>query len=535
MKKIFVFIALYLITGLLVPFSQAKEPEQGDNDNMQVAIVYSEMTDPGIEDSQPSKDRPIVWFVHGIKFFRTEFRSERRTLYKIYPDTEGADSNGVPMIRWESPMLISKRKWKEAVRKADDCSQYLAEAIKQMTPEKQKRLILAGHSLGARIVVRTAAKLLEINRNKKDNAKINIRKIILAGAAIDNDDKDIAATYQISMEPVDNIINTQDISLAFYCWIGEDHAALGTGYKSKDFTEKEFCEFVVHKSISHCKYFKVYQELHNCFMYEIVAPQVRPNLNWKIMNKRIWWNIVDECHGWELQKNLATNRYRIVDNENRRRSWGHWADEEEMIEVFDIIKDRLVKHKGESRMPKDWWKLVNPIQEYFNINSRKSPNSRWWKTLEEYKGWKLQITKSSEKYKLPSGDPRLADCLSKKRAYYKAKLEYERKIYEYKVLKKERSREINKVQYTAKEDEVQKKFNKLKDELEKTMKEKKKVYKEKWREYRKVKKYDKTECRILAPDNRRRAQGCETYMRQSFEDVKKQIDVLFRKYSTSDK
>ena len=69
-----------------------------------------------------------------------------------------------------------------------------------------------------------------------------------------------------------------------------------------------------------------------------------------------------------------------------------------------------------------------------------------------------------------------------------------------------------------------------KNKLNKELKYLKDQMKEKEKEYEKVKNYDETECRILDPDNRRRAKGNQTSMKRSFEDVKKQIDDLFKKY-----
>lgn len=554
---------------------------------------------------------------------------------------------------------------------------------------------MAGHSLGGRIAVRTAAKLMEYNADKSDNDKVFIKKIILAGAAIDNDDKDIASTWLVSNETVVNLINTQDIALAFYCWIGEKHAALGTGYKSeypKGEYKDKFHEIPVHKSLSHDKYFKVYKMLSNTFYDEIVAPQVRPNLNWNTMNKHMWWDIVDECHGWELQKNLATSRYRIVDDNNVRRAWGHLADAKEVIEVFEIIKGRLIENKGKPEMPNNWWMLINPKQDEFTIYTQKNEDSNAWKTLEQYEGWKFQITKKSEGKAQTNIDAQKADNYRVKRETFEnAKNEYFAKIYEYKFFKKRWSRILDKAYYARledkfderlekdleeelanaydekmdskqkeevinefkkeldanlnsevdeelsrdwekefndridqlkngldkkqykellkqsdaefdkevekltkvfddekkqldiqlrigaydkkqyneeyeylKEDYKEKKYqlkkvyndkveqlnnqlykklykelyNDLKEEyktqkkqLEKDIEGLKKDYKEKEKEYEEVKKYDRTECRILDPENRRRAKGNQTNLKESFEHVKKQIDNLFTRYN----
>ena len=213
MKNIRLFFALCLVSVIFVSNVQADDVTLDKQDRLQATDVFAELTE-----APNNNDKPIVWFVHGIKCLRTEFHKERRALLKIYPNAEDANGKGVPIIKWDSPRLMSKSDWKSAVIRADKYSLVLAERIKKMTPADQKRLILAGHSLGGHIVVRTAAIL------HKDNIKI--KKIILAGAAIDNDDEDIASTWEVSDEPVVNLVNTQDIALAFYCWLGEKHAAL---------------------------------------------------------------------------------------------------------------------------------------------------------------------------------------------------------------------------------------------------------------------------------------------------------------------
>ena len=475
-------------------------------------------------------DDEIVWFVHGFVLGNNDFNKELVVLNDIYPNAKE-----VKLKKWKSPKIKTRNPdavlleiyptWKKAVEISEEYATELAKEIKSLSPKQRKRLILIGHSLGGRIVVRTAAIL--------QKEKIQIKKIILAGSAINNDDRDIAATWTVSKETVENIINTQDGMLAVYNAIGEKHPALGTGYKSMNVPDR-FREIVWEDSLCHFgyMYFDVYHRylLAGCPPNnKIVVPQKNPNLDWSTMNKHIYWDVVDECHGWELQRFKSTGRYRIVDNNNVRRAWGGSIDDNEVIEVFDIVKYRLLQKYGKSPKPEKWWLLINPIQDKANKNHKKNPDRFSWNTIEEYKGWKLQITKKSEKKKPLMENE---EYHNKKAVYKDNEKKLKQKKLENKKWENEQSNKLEELKYKDKEKYKAEKKNYKSDKKgkEKEYKDAKKAYKASKKSLDKVKNPDKTECRILDPDNRRRAQGNEKDMRESFDDVKKQIDDLFKRY-----
>ena len=106
----------------------------------------------------------------------------------------------VTIHKWKSEV-----KWSEAKNNAEKEAELLCEKISKMSPDAQERLILIGHSLGARVVVRTAKHLKEKN--------IKVKQVILLGAAVNYDDQDFQACDKISIQPFINVYNRNDYVL----------------------------------------------------------------------------------------------------------------------------------------------------------------------------------------------------------------------------------------------------------------------------------------------------------------------------------
>ena len=47
-----------------------------------------------------------------------------------------------------------------------------------------------------------------------------------------------------------------------------------------------------------------------------------PNVPFKTMGGKVFWNDLQEYNGWRLQKNMLTRHCRILDPNNIRRAWG---------------------------------------------------------------------------------------------------------------------------------------------------------------------------------------------------------------------
>ncbi|MBR6437142.1 MAG: DUF726 domain-containing protein, partial [Thermoguttaceae bacterium] len=254
-------------------------------------------------------DNEIVWFVHGMITMSDDgFKEELETLKQTYPKAEE-----VVLKKWNSPIIKIdmpnqiREKWNAAVKNAEAYSAELATEIQSLTQEKRDRLILVGHSLGARIVVRTSAIL--------QKEKIQIGKIILAGAAIDNDDSDIPSTYAVSKSTVENIVNPKDFLMGVYHSIGQGNAPLGTGYLYV-VDPAQFREILMSNTMVHFGYvyLRVYRNVFKSGNYvneKIIVPQDYVNANFPTTNQKVFWKVLDKCHDWELQQNHITGHCRI--------------------------------------------------------------------------------------------------------------------------------------------------------------------------------------------------------------------------------
>ena len=134
----------------------------------------------------------------------------------------------VSIHHWDSNV-----NWQSAKDNCEKTALQLSEKIIKMPAEKQQKLILAGHSLGGRIVSRTAKHLKEKN--------IKVKQIILLGAAINCDDPDLKSCAEVSTEPFINIFNRDDnvLKLAY----GNMERALAAGYcgvKEKHHNMKQY-------------------------------------------------------------------------------------------------------------------------------------------------------------------------------------------------------------------------------------------------------------------------------------------------------
>ncbi len=323
--------------------------------------------------------KPIVWFVHGMVSIRDGFNEELDVLRQIYPNAET-----VEMKAWNSPKMNIAQMgvaWSISLENSAKFVPELVKMILQLPPDQQARLILAGHSLGARIVVKAAAECAKKN--------VHIKKIILAGAAIDNDDPDIPAVLDVSNEIVENLINFNDALLAIYKIGGEFKPALGTGYLYKT-DPLRFREIVVAGTVEHYgyKYFERYLKAvtDNNFEYSgIVVPQDFMQVNFPTGGGMVWWDVLDSSLGWRLQHNQATGHCRIIDSGGTRRAWGRKV---KMEAAFDKVKFQLEQKTDKLFVVQS--ANISVIQDLFNANRTTGGGPFWWSNVQEYHGWKLQ-------------------------------------------------------------------------------------------------------------------------------------------------
>lgn len=342
-----------------------------------------------------------VWYIPG---FLSGGQNQNFVLEKLRtvlpPGTqlEAIDWNDLP----ESYLKIAQN-WDESLTKTDSIAEELFSRIQKMSPKERQKLVLIGHSLGGNISVKTLAKCGENG--------IQIRRMILLGAAIENDAPEIETAIHASLKKNYSFVNMNDAALETFR-ANEGKAALGTGYAySADL--RNFQEIAVCRGMNHSS--EVYLDaLTECLSSqrfvspEVIVPQDLPNQDFSVADKKIWWNVLDVCQGWELQQNTFTNHCRILNPENVRMAYGR---KEEMLRSFEKVKvqlydpefqfaNRSAESSGtdspekEGRYSANYAKIEEkPIivpQEFTNTNLKTQGGKVFWKELENYSGWKLQ-------------------------------------------------------------------------------------------------------------------------------------------------
>ena len=107
-------------------------------------------------------------------------------LRAIYPNSK------ITILKWKSDEF----NWGKAVSNADEFSPEVVKYISGKPARERKSIVLAGHSLGARIVINTAK---ELAKNK-----LKIQQFILLGAAVD---------YNVDLSALDAAASEKNISI----------------------------------------------------------------------------------------------------------------------------------------------------------------------------------------------------------------------------------------------------------------------------------------------------------------------------------
>lgn len=274
-----------------------------------------------------------AWYVPGwLKTGEPEADDETWTSFtKTFPESR-------PRFHaWDGTGL-----WTTSRDNADKAAVQLAERIAAMG-ESRTNLTLVGHSLGGRMVVRTLARLHE--------KRLKIRQGILLAPAIPNNDPDVAVMGAASTLPVLNVCNPEDITLRFIYRLagGESAAALGAGgaltastnvveqiVPAKIMKEAEveavWGRLDVARQIANHHvlfYFATVRRMFDGSLPEddrILIPQGKLNLELKVSDREIWWDVLAFEKGWKLERNIVTRHCRILDPSKRRVAWGREAD-----------------------------------------------------------------------------------------------------------------------------------------------------------------------------------------------------------------
>ena len=168
-----------------------------------VCVVVFSLIGTGVRSSHDFsgmiRKAPVkIIYVPGFRNKQIPQNEQLDSLKKICPE-----GSSFSVERWDSKSKVHE--YNEAVENADRYAKALAEKIASFPVGDQKNLVLVGHSLGGRIVIRTMALL-----RKKG---ISIRRGIFLGAAIPDDDPDVGAAIEASLSPNINIYSREDSAL----------------------------------------------------------------------------------------------------------------------------------------------------------------------------------------------------------------------------------------------------------------------------------------------------------------------------------
>jgi len=143
-------------------------------------------------------------------------------LQTIYP------GNRINIWRWESCHT-----WKKSIKNADAAVPELVEYLSNLSEEERRSTTLIGHSLGGRIVVKTATILAQ--------NQMRVQAVILLGSAIDCNTS-LALCAAASEEPVISIFS---FSFAFFkmCFTSQSVVAQDCcRYQEKNQCKQQFAD-----------------------------------------------------------------------------------------------------------------------------------------------------------------------------------------------------------------------------------------------------------------------------------------------------
>jgi len=129
------------------------------------------------------------------------------SLRQIYP------GESVTVMQWDS-----NNTWDSAVASADAFSSKLAQHIINKVPAEREKIILIGHSLGGRIIVKTAEILAANN--------IRIKQFVILGGALDMD-YDLTPVVQASHQTNINVFSRNDTILKYLYANKHEKMAIG--------------------------------------------------------------------------------------------------------------------------------------------------------------------------------------------------------------------------------------------------------------------------------------------------------------------
>ncbi|MBO7720963.1 MAG: hypothetical protein J6T01_01000 [Kiritimatiellae bacterium] len=242
------------------------------------------------------------------------------------------------------------RMWPTAAANADVAAGRMADEIAGMGESRRARLTIVGHSLGARLTARALSRI--------GDRGIKIKQGVLLAPAVRNDDPELKGMGRGSTEPVILLVNPQDITLKYVYAIagGEGGRALGNdGVTDPLANVREYSvptditdtteiaaawggtEAVKRIANHHAAFY--FAELKRILAGEpsvkaqVRVPQDLVNVELKVADAGIWWDVLDSAQDWKLERNIVTGHCRIIDPDKRRVAWGAEADMRRSLET----------------------------------------------------------------------------------------------------------------------------------------------------------------------------------------------------------
>ncbi len=268
-----------------------------------------------------------VWYVPG--WMRTEEAAQAGTAERMRAIFSPAP---VDFKAWDGDRLL----WPQAVRNADRAADRMAEEVAALPEAERAGLTLVGHSLGGRIVARALARLAARG--------LKVRQGILLAAAIPSDDADLAAMGGGSERPVLAVCNPGDVTLRYVYAVCGGSAPYGANGSLAALPNVE--ERVVPADIAQTVPIGAFwgrsawaKELasHHAWFYlgylgriaggeapdgRVMVMQDFVTLEARVLDGGVWWETLDECAGWKLERHIVTRHCRILDPGKVRRAWG---------------------------------------------------------------------------------------------------------------------------------------------------------------------------------------------------------------------
>lgn len=294
-----------------------------------------------------------------------------------------SEQSSFSIFEWDS-----KGQFDECLRRADQYAQHLADRISALPVEKQRKLILIGHSLGGRMTIRAMALLQKRN--------IFIQKGIFLGAAIPDDDPDIALAIKASTSPNINIYNREDYTLRHaYGTVGENlNNALGAYGYARPFAYCHLQQFQVtgvhgKNNEKHSRtYMKKLENHYSKYYLDFLISVFRehgnneyapPDRATKFFWFRGFWSSRSSRMGYKIDRNLVTNAYRLISPRGDLLNVGSYDSCFQKMTFLSTLDNSTSATRIDAIVvPQD---KENPAIKVID---------QGWETLDEYLDWRFQ-------------------------------------------------------------------------------------------------------------------------------------------------